>query len=205
MIVTEISPQKKKGRYNIFVDDEFYSGLDSEAVVKYSIKVGKQITKEELENIVLEAEERSAFEKLINIISRQLYTKFELKQKLEKYGYNNEAISRAIKKAEEYNYINDEQFAKSFIDSKKNRSKLELKAMMFKKGLSQNIIQEKINEISLEEEKQTALILAQKYMKNKIFNQKNLANLYTYLARKGFNSESISFCLRTFKCEEFED
>lgn len=205
MIITDVSPQKKKGRYNIFVNDEFYSGIDAEAIVKYGLKTGKEISKTDLENIVLESEERSAFEKIVNIISRQLYTKFELKQKLEKYGYNYEAISRAIKKAENYNYISDEQYAKSFIESKKNKSKLELKALMYKKGLNKDIINDEVSKISSEEEKQTAMNLAQKYMKNKEFNQKNLANLYAFLTRKGFNSENVGFCLKAFKSEDFED
>ena len=32
MIITEISPQKHKGRYNLFVDDAFYSGIDDEVI-----------------------------------------------------------------------------------------------------------------------------------------------------------------------------
>ena len=205
MIITEISPQKKKGRYNIFVDGEFYSGLDDETIIKNSLKVGTEIDKQDLEDMVLQSEERSAFEKLINIISRQLYTKFELKQKLEKYGFNKIAIERAIDKAENYGYVNDETYAKSFINSKKNKSKLELKSMMFKKGLNSNLISSSVESISMEEEKQNALVLAQKYLKNKEINQKNLANMYAYLTRKGFTQDLISYVLRKFKCDDFED
>ena len=38
MVITEISAQKKKGRYNLFVDNSFYSGIDAETIVK-SLKV----------------------------------------------------------------------------------------------------------------------------------------------------------------------
>ena len=33
MVITDISAQKKKGRYNLFVDNVFYSGVGEEALI----------------------------------------------------------------------------------------------------------------------------------------------------------------------------
>ena len=65
MIITEISSQKKKGRYNLFVDGSFYSGVDGETIIKAGLKVGKEVDKQFLEEVILESETRSAFEKLL--------------------------------------------------------------------------------------------------------------------------------------------
>jgi len=203
MVITEISAQKSKGRYNLYVDDVFYSGLGAETIVKNGLKVGLEISKIDLDRIVLESEERSAFEKLIDIISRQLYTKFELKQKLLKHGYNQQAIDNAIKKAEEYGYVNDTNFAKAVIESRKNKSKMEIKAFLLKKGVKNNTINEELSVISDQQEKENAITLAEKYMKHKEVSQKTLASLYGYLSRKGFSSEIVSGVLRKYKSDDF--
>ena len=205
MIITEISAQKRKSRYNLFVDDYFYSGLDAEAIIKNGLKVGLEINETLLNEIVTESEVRSAFEKLITIISRQMYTKFEIKQKLIKYGYKEHVVELAIKKAEEYGYVNDEMFAKMFVDNKKNKSKLEVKSMLMKKGVSKQIVDNETLIIDLEQEKKSVLILAEKYMKNKEVNQKTMSGLYGFLSRKGFSLESVKFALRKYKFEEFQD
>ena len=154
MIITDISPQKKKGRFNLFVDGEFYSGITAEAIVKNQLKVGDELTKTKLEEIVSESEERAAFEKLITIVSRQMYTKFEIKQKLSKYGFSAESIESAINKAEEYKYVDDELYSKLLVDSKANKSRLEVQSMLIKKGINKDIINKQTECIDKEQEKQ---------------------------------------------------
>ncbi len=205
MIITEISQQRKKGRYNLFVDEVFYSGLGAEAIVKNGLKVGQEITKDKLEEIVSESEERSAFERILTIISKQMQTKFELRQKLLKYGFSESVIQNSIKKAEEYGYVNDGLYAKMVVDAKKSKSKMEVKSFLFKKGVSNNIIQEETEKIDEEQEKENTIKLAEKYMKNKEINQKTLAGLYGFLSRKGFSSASVRYALEKYKFDEFEE
>ena len=205
MVITEISAQKKKGRYNLFVDNSFYSGIDAETIVKHGLKVGTEIDKDCLEELVVESETRSAFDKLITIISRQLYSKRDIELKLIKYGYNKIAIEQAIKKAEEYGYINDKTYAKIIVDSKKLKSKMEIKNSLFLKGIKQDIIVEQVKDIDEEEETERAMIIAEKYMKNKDSSEKNIAGLYNYLMRRGFNSSSISKVLKRYKIEYYEE
>lgn len=204
MVITDINAQKRKGRYNIYVDDVFYSGVDAETIIKAGLKVGKNIDKTTLEEVVLESETRSAFEKLLGLISRQMYSKRDLEKKLVQYGYSSECIKNALKKAEEYGYVNDELYAKLLVESKSLKSKREIKNTLFLKGINSGIIEDKIASIDTEEEKQRAVTIAQKYMKNKEIDEKTMAGLYAYLARRGFASESIKFVLRSYKFDEGE-
>ena len=205
MIVTDINAQKRKGRYNLYVDGSFYSGLDAETIVKAGLKIGTEVSKETLEEVVLESETRSAFEKLLGLISRQMYSKKDIEKKLIGYGYSFDCINRAIQKAQDYGYINDELYAKLLVESKSLKSKREIKNSLFLKGINSNIIEEKLEVIDSEEEKQRAITIAKKYMKNKDVNEKTMAGLYGYLARRGFMSESINAVLRSYKFEGVED
>lgn len=205
MLITEISPQKKKGRYNLFVDNEFYSGIGEESIIKNGLRVGKELPKNLLDEAIAESEERSAFEKLIEMVSRQMYTKFEIKQKLLKYGYSDDVINSAIEKAEEYKYIDDELYAKLIVDIKKNKSKLEIKSILAKKGVNKDTIRKQTEQITDEQEKSNAMVLADKYMKNKEIDQKSLSGLYGYLSRKGYSSDVVNSALRKYKYEDFEE
>ena len=201
MIITDINAQKRKGRYNIYVDGTFYSGVDAETIIKAGLKVGKEVDKQTLEDVVLESETRSAFEKLLGLVSRQMYSRRDLEKKLFQYGYSAECVQRVIAKAEEYGYINDDLYAKLLVESKSLKSKKEVKNALFLKGISSSIIDEKVQVIDREEEKNRAQIIAQKYMKNKQVDEKTMAGLYAYLARRGFAGDSISFVLRNYKFE----
>ena len=133
-----------------------------------------------------------------------MYSKRDVRSKLEKYGFNSSAIELAIKQAEEYGYINDKEYALMLTKSKSNKSKAEIKQALFQKGIASTIIKEATDDISEQEEKNKALELAKKYMKNKEINQKTLASLYAYLSRKGFYGAAVTNALRFFKTD-FEE
>ena len=51
MVITKIEAQKKKGRYNIYLNDAFAFGVDEATVVKYALFKGTELTKEQIEEI----------------------------------------------------------------------------------------------------------------------------------------------------------
>ena len=186
-IITEISHQRNKKRVNIFVDNEFKSGLELETAVKFGLKVGKVIDDAELENIIQESETSSAFNVALNFISAMPKSKFEVKQKLKKKEYSNDIIENTILKLEEYNYINDFEYAKMYISSVSKRSKREISQKLRAKGISADIISELLLEIDDESEEKNAQQYALKYMKNKDINEKSKSNLVANLVRKGYS------------------
>ena len=204
MIITEISPQKHKGRYNLFVDDAFYSGIDDEVIVLYGLKVGKDIDKDKLEDIVVSSEKRRAFTKLLDIISRKECTEKEIKDKLVKKGYNVKGIELAIDMAKEYGYVNDVEFAKHFVGACGLKSVREIKNKLYLKGIDKKVIEECVSQIPADREYDNASALAGKYMKNKEVDKKTLSNLYNYLAKRGFSSDVCTKVLYDFKYDIFE-
>ena len=43
MVITKIEAQKKKGRYNIYLNDAFAFGVDEATVVKYTLFKGTEL------------------------------------------------------------------------------------------------------------------------------------------------------------------
>ena len=186
-IITEISQQKNKKRVNIFVDGEFRSGLGIETAIKFGLKSGKVIEDKELEEIIVESETKSAFDVALNYLSLTPKSKYEVKQKLFKKGYSADVIDIALQKLEEYHYIDDESYARVYIDSISKKSKKEIERKLRIKGISKDIIDEIMCNYDDSNEESTATEYAKKYVRNKSIDEKTLKNLIANLMRKGYS------------------
>ncbi len=107
----------------------------------------------------------------------------EIRTKLTDCGFQEESILFAIEKLKNYKYINDYEFAKQFIFSKKIgilKAEFELE----KKGISKDIVQEIYGENEWLEKENMKYHLD----KNK---KKSTLQKFGILARNGFLKESI--------------
>src|SRR5205823_2746259 len=100
--------------------------------------------------------------------------------------------------------INDQEFAKAWIDARrksKQKGNIALKSELIKKGIDPQIINQLLNEESIDEKE-----LAKEALSKKLKSWKNLTPLqfkqkaYSFLGRKGFNyqtsSEAINIVLK---------
>jgi len=191
-IITQLKMQtKNKDRVNVHLDDKFFCGLTTEAVVKQNLKVGNEISEQELELVQFESDKQMAFNKVLNLISKSQKTKKQIKDYLTTKGYGQKTIDYVILKLEEYNYINDALFAKNYVNfNASSKGARRLRQELIQKGVSAKNIDEAISNIDSQDE--VIERLAIKYMNNKEKNQKNYSKLYAYLTRRGFSYDQIA-------------
>ena len=136
-------------------------------------------------------------------------TKKELQLKLEEKYQNKAAVLRAIEKLEELGYLNDLNYAMSYIESKtygKNRVSYNL----FQKGVRKDIVEKAY--LALDEEKEENVedvklekLIEKKGKKVNINNErdekkiKEEQKLIQYLARQGFSLDKIFKKLKEYK------
>ena len=131
----------------------------------------------------------------LNLISYRKRSEMEILNALDKKGFNKEYITYTIDYLKENKYINDEDFAKSFIADKQNLNKYgpnKIKYELYKKGISKEIV-----ELSLipddELEYEMALELALKKIETYVDQDRN--NIYRKLGgmlqRKGYSYDII--------------
>ena len=88
MQITAIVKQKN-GSYDVYVDGEKTERLDAVVLASNKgIKVGAEITPDELEKIKRESGENFAFDAGIKYISRNMRTESEVRTKLLSLGYS---------------------------------------------------------------------------------------------------------------------
>ena len=187
MIVTDIKPQAKNSkRVNLYLDGKFYCGLELFTVMKHRVKIGNDYTEKEIIDIQIAEEEGVCLNYALNLLSKSVKTEKEIIAKLKKRGYVSEIIDNVIFKLKDYGYVNDEEFAEKYINSySKNKGKRLLKSELKLKGVSDAIIEDKF--LSVENELETAIKIAEKYVKNKPVDIKTKQKCYKYLLSKGFS------------------
>ncbi len=135
------------------------------------------------------------------LLSFRMRSKDEMRQRLIKKGYTEDEVNGVIDKLEGLNYLNDREFAQTWVKSRIVSKPLG-RSLMFRelkrKGISVDIIEDVLNE-SLKgyDEYEVAKELALKRLgKIKVRDSKMWQRLSGYLARRGFSYEVIQKVLK---------
>ena len=195
-------------RNKIYLDNEEIMDISPLIRQKYNLKVNDNI-----ERFYDEISYEASLEKGIFLISLKDRTKKEIRLKLEEKFRNKSAILQAIEKLEELGYLNDLNYAISYIEGRtygKNRISYNL----FQKGIDKVTVEKAY--LTLDEEKEDNVddiklekLIEKNSKKININNQreekkiKEEQTLIQYLARQGFSLDKIFKKLKEYK-ENYE-
>lgn len=191
-IITKIEAQKKdETRANIYLDDEFYSGISIEAVLRNHLKKDMEIDKAILDEIILNDEKTVAMSKAVKYMGGALKTIKQIRDYLRKKDFATNTIDYVIDKMLEYKYLDDEAYARSFMLTYSSKcGKLKLKSQLRARGVSEKIIDRLLDEeIELDDSLEK---VAEKYLKNKEINEKNIVKLARFLSSRGYEFDKIN-------------
>lgn len=190
-MIISLEKQKKGDRYNLYLDGEFYSGIEPDSIVKYHLTNGLDVEKEKIDEILLESESYYGFNKVLRYITKSMKTTGEIEDYLKKHSFNDIVINNILSKLNEYKYVNDELYCKSYIDFyKKKYGKNKIKQNLLLKKIDEEIINMYLNfddEISIENIKKEIA----KQSKNKELDLKLKQKIIRNLISKGYSYDLI--------------
>ncbi len=203
--ITAITPQAKdKARCNVFIDGRFYCGLTLETVVKNRLKVGQSVSTTRLEEMQLESEKNTAFDKALTHLSATRKTEKEIRTYLQSKGYLPAVVDYALDKLKDYDFINDGDYAEAYVEfaAKKKGGRL-IRMELRKKGVADESIDGALEGLDEETETDTANVILEKYMRGKTGDKATLQKAFRYLLGKGFDVDVIRSVLQKFgDCED---
>lgn len=204
-VITEIKVAKgAQARRHIYIDDKFATTLDEFTVYKYRLAEGAEISFAELEKIAIESESARAFEQAIKLISRFPKTKKQMYDYFIAHGYLPALGTAVVQKLLDYRYIDDAAYARNFVNLNEHKyGKKKLKLLLSARGVSNEIIAAVLE--SLPSQKESVQKFAQKYMRNKEFDKKNLSALGRYLYGKGFEWAEINSVINEMRDKNDEN
>ena len=214
--ITKISPQKRRQRVNIFLDEKFAFGLDLETFSKYDLRVDQEISQKKIEEIIKEEEFLKVYDKILRFLSFRPRSKKEVKDYFYKKSVGDETQKMIIKKLERLKFLDDKQFALWWVEQRitfRPSGKRFLEYELRKKGINKEIIDEVLKDKILkgffqkEEETQEAnvgrvdtsfdfemaLRAAQKKLRiyEKLSSFEFRKKMTAFLTRRGFSWEVI--------------
>lgn len=196
-IITKIEQQKNQHRVNLYVDGEFFLGIDMEILYKLRLKEGREVETKELQLIIEEETYQKAKNKALKLLHFASRTEKEMRERLKKDEYPDEIIDRVILFLKEYNFINDQELAKLMVRSRSKGKKYgqnRIKQDLYRKGMDLELIENTIHqELDQETEYANALSLAQKKVKTikDTDKRKIYEKLGRYLMYRGYDYDII--------------
>jgi len=213
-VITSIKPQKNQKRVNIYLDGKFSAkggpasgwgfGLDLENFVKLGLKVGQNLTEEEVEKIIKKAELQKTLDKILRFATLRPRSEKEIKDWFKRKKVHETIHEELFDRLNRLELVDDEKFAKWWVEQRL-QFRPKPKSIMYQelriKGIKKEIIGEVLENTDVNEEKFAKDLLEKKKYKwkglNKLIAKRKMSE---FLARKGFDWDVIR---KIIKSEEF--
>ena len=185
-VITDIKPQvKTPTRCSIYLDNVFYCGLELETVMRHRLKIGDQIEPEKLDEIQYDSELVRALDKALSFITKSKKTEKQVREHLYSKGYTEQTVESVIEKMKDYRFLDDGDYAKVYAKSySKTKGKKLIELELKQRGVLDEDISLAIDDIG--DQTESAVNIAEKYLKNKPKDKPNMLKCYKYLLSKGF-------------------
>ena len=140
MLVTQIS-EVTKSRCRVYLDGQFAFVLYKGELRRFQIKENQELSEESYREIMTQILPKRAKLRSMNLLQSRDYTRRQLEDKLKQGEYPQECIEEAVAYVEAYGYIDDERYARDFIEyhlASKSRTRIEMD--LLRKGIDKEVI-----------------------------------------------------------------
>lgn len=207
MKITAISAQvRDKNRVNVSVDGRYRFSLDILQLTDLGIKVGKEYTEAEMIDLENESQFGKVYTRALEYVLTRPRSRREMRDYLYrktrdirtkmgdiKKGVSVELTTRVFERLDEKGYLNDEKFARFWIENRnvrKGSSMKKLSSELSAKGVERTIIEQLLGESERSDEDELRKVIAKKAAR-----YSDEQKLIAYLARQGFSYDAIKEAL----------
>lgn len=194
MFIIDIVPINKK-KYKIICDD-FAFALYKREISKYHIEIGSEMDEKVWQEICDEVLFKRAKDRALYLLESFERTEYQLYQKLKDGYYPIVIIERVIAFLKQYNYINDVEYARRYIECYMYKKSIKcIETELYKKGIKKDVFDGLVcidDEIEIEQIKQ---ILSKKKYLEKANDIKEKNKIFNYILRRGYSFEMINRCI----------
>ena len=189
MTVTKIEPVTKT-RFRVYIDEQFAFVLYNGELSRYHIAVDSELDEEDYNEIFRDIIVKRVKARALHLLSDMGRTEAQLRSKLEQGGYTEEAVEEAVRYVKSFGYLNDREYARSFIEGRKNRKS--------RKGIGRDEAEEALEEYYDGDASRTAIeaLIRKKRFDAETADYVQTQKMAGYLLRKGFGYDEIRRALK---------
>ncbi len=197
----------KGEKIHLSLDGEYIATVNADYWFTCGIKSGSEVSPEQLEELLAESARRKMMNKALDLLSMRDYSRRELSDKLvtkawEKkeqkdmdLGSLKQQASDICDRLEELGLLNEERFARSYVDEllrRKHLSKSGLKTALIQKGVQRDIIETVLEEVEVDPVEQVRELLATKFKNRDLSDEKQKTRTVNALLRLGYRYGEIN-------------
>lgn len=231
MKITKISQQVKNHlRYSVYIDGSYSFSLHEQQLAESGLRVGKDVTEQEVNDYKNESLFGKAYERTLNYALLRPRSRMEIDQYLTRTflypkpkAYVNKSGERIFKKVTvdleqtkgmiekiserlaEKGYVNDEVFAKAWVESRryfKKTSTRRLQQELRAKGVADRIIATVLQNSDSTDQQMLQEVIAKKRKMSRYVSDEKLT---AYLIRQGFSYTDVKEALHNSAAGVSED
>ncbi|MCC7290230.1 RecX family transcriptional regulator [bacterium] len=218
MKITKIELQQKRRRFNLEIEGKFVCSVSATTLTHYNLYKGKEITEDEIQQIVDKEVENRFFDRAVALLSARLKSRWQVTQYLntlfiKKKGLwfgkdfpNQVGVTESVlSRLEKLGLINDHEFARAFVEGRirsRPRGGSQIIAELLSKGISKEIAKTVVYEILPDNDDMIFRVFRKKYP-NQTLDLKNRKQI-DFLLRKGFDWDDISKLSKQLKDDSQE-
>lgn len=196
MKVTKIAAQvKTPGRYSIFIDGKFAFGLSELGLIDAGLKIGLELSETELYELKNQAQTDKAYNRVLGLLARRPRSEWEVHEYLRRKNSEANLISEVISKLKERGYIDDRDFARRWVESRRllrATSRRKLSIELKQKRVEDSVIREILADDETDELDVLKQLIAKKRSQSRYQDE---TKLIRYLAGQGFSYGDIKDAL----------
>jgi regulatory protein len=192
MKITDIKQQiKRQQRYSIFVDDKYSFSLSESELMKSGIRIGREFTEAELEELLQTAILDKAYMRSLDLLSRRARSEWELRDYLKRKEYDPPTIDSILARLTEAGYVDDYKFARAWVENRhllKSVSQRKLWQELKQKRIADDIISQVLSEDETDERETLKALIAKKQTQTRYQDREKLL---AYLMRQGYKYDDV--------------
>jgi regulatory protein len=196
MKISDIKQQAKRAdRYSVYIDGKYSCSFSEGELLELGLRVGQELSKPDLVELKANAAKDKAYDRSLGLISRRPRSEWELREYLKRKETPPEIADAAIDRLRQRGYVNDEDFAKRWVDNRrllKATSRRRLSMELRQKRVADEIIDQVLSEDTTDEREVLRELIERK--RKQIKYQDNL-KLMQYLSRQGYGYDDIKSVL----------
>jgi regulatory protein len=208
--ITAVTPQKNAtDRFSIFVDGEFVMGLGIDVVIEFGLAAGMQVDPELLEQIRAKEEIVAAVNAAMHLLAYRARATGELRTRLRQKGFSTSAIDAAVEKLQGWKYLDDEDFAKNWVEQQathRPRSRRVMAQDLRSKGIDKEMVEETLASVEIDELQGAIQASSRKWETwQSLPSDVRLRRLSGFLARRGYGYDIVRQVVAHFDGELEDD
>lgn len=203
--ISRISPQKRSGRYNLYIDGKFAFGINEFTLVSNNLKENKNLSEAEMDKLLTREKQSLYLDRASRFLSVRPRSEKEVVDYLVKKIAKDEGVKfaeasgsplvgKVLKTLKKYNYINDPDFAKWFLKSRLRSNPKSVKLIKYelkRKGIVSEVL-ETLKPAQDQDYKSALKLVEKKIVRwQKLSKLEYKKKLYAFLLSRGFDYDTV--------------